>query len=294
MTTKILEHQDIVDLLKLTMLIYNYGKDFSMKSGQDIETFIGSLKKEENKNLLDNVNDLRKEVLFSIAESSPHGEILGFVNTAETDLQCAVTVSHAKKRMNVIFRGSESKSDWYYDLKIFKHQLPEKYQNDRNDIYVHLGFWEQLMNNGSYDQILKLVKEGLAEHSDYELFITGHSLGGALCTLFGYLLSCELLNKVTVVSFASPRVGNETWKIAYDTKQNLIHYRVTNNRDVVTAAPMWGYKHTGHNIRLFQDTYVYYPDYTYNGWWEFSLFNCWSVSDHDCDLYYERLVKNIW
>lgn len=294
MTTKILEHQDIVDLLKLTMLIYNYGKDFSMKSGQDIETFIGSLKKEENKNLLDNVNDLRKEVLFSIAESSPHGEILGFVNTAETDLQCAVTVSHAKKRMNVIFRGSESKSDWYYDLKIFKHQLPEKYQNDRNDIYVHLGFWEQLMNNGSYDQILKLVKEGLAEHSDYELFITGHSLGGALCTLFGYLLSHELLNKVTVVSFASPRVGNETWKIAYDTKQNLIHYRVTNNRDVVTAAPMWGYKHTGHNIRLFQDTYVYYPDYTYNGWWEFSLFNCWSVSDHDCDLYYERLVKNIW
>ena len=42
---------------------------------------------------------------------------------------------------------------------------------------------------------------------------------------------------------------------------------------------------SGHNIRLFQDTYVYYPDYTYNGWWEFSLFNCWSVSDHDCDFY---------
>ena len=294
MTTEILKHEEVVDLLKLTMLIYNYGKDFSMKNGQDITEFIKSLGSDENSNLLDNVNDLRKEVLFSIAQSSPHGEILGFVNDSKTDLQCAVTISHTKKRINVIFRGSESKSDWYYDLKIFKHKLEEKFQNDDNSVYVHLGFFEQLMNNGSYDKILKLVKEGLSEHGDYELFITGHSLGGALCTLFGYLLSCELLNKVTVVSFASPRVGNEDWKNTFDNKENLIHYRVTNNRDIVTASPMWGYNHTGNNIRLFEDSYLYYPDYSYNSWWEFSLFNCWSVRDHDCDLYYKRLVKNIW
>tara|TARA_Y200000002_G_scaffold382007_1_gene397656 strand:- start:608 stop:1492 length:885 start_codon:yes stop_codon:yes gene_type:complete len=294
MTTEIIKHDEIVDLLKLTMLIYNYGKDFTVKSGQDIQEFIKSLSKEENKNLLENVNDLRKEVLYSIAENSPHGEILGFVNTAETDLQCAVTISHAKKRINIIFRGSESKSDWYYDLKIFKHKLEEKYQSDNDDVYVHLGFYEQLKNNNSYENILKLVKEGLVSHPEYELYITGHSLGGALCTLFGYLLSCELLNKVTVVSFASPRVGNEEWKKVFDSKKNLIHYRVTNNRDVVTAAPMWGYKHTGHNIRLFEDSYIYYPDYSYNGWWEFSLFNCWSVGDHDCDLYYTRLIKNNW
>lgn len=294
MTTEILKHEEVVDLLKLTMLIYNYGKDFSMKNGQDITEFIKSLGSDENSSLLDNVNDLRKEVLFSIAQSSPHGEILGFVNDSKTDLQCAVTISHSKKRINVIFRGSESKSDWYYDLKIFKHKLEEKFQNDDNSVYVHLGFFEQLMNNGSYDKILKLVKEGLSEHGDYELFITGHSLGGALCTLFGYLLSCELLNKVTVVSFASPRVGNEDWKNTFDNKENLIHYRVTNNRDIVTASPMWGYNHTGNNIRLFEDSYLYYPNYSYNSWWEFSLFNCWSVGDHDCDLYYKRLVKNIW
>ena len=294
MTTEILKHEEVVDLLKLTMLIYNYGKDFSMKNGEDITEFIKSLGSDENSSLLDNVNDLRKEVLFSIAQSSPHGEILGFVNDSKTDLQCAVTISHSKKRINVIFRGSESKSDWYYDLKIFKHKLEEKFQNDDNSVYVHLGFFEQLMNNGSYDKILKLVKEGLSEHGDYELFITGHSLGGALCTLFGYLLSCELLNKVTVVSFASPRVGNEDWKNTFDNKENLIHYRVTNNRDIVTASPMWGYNHTGNNIRLFEDSYLYYPNYSYNSWWEFSLFNCWSVGDHDCDLYYKRLVKNIW
>ena len=294
MAVAIPKHEEIVDLLKLTILIYNYGKDFSMKSGQDIEEFIGSLKKEENNNLLDNVNDLRKEVLFSIAESSPHGEILGFINNEKTDLQCAVTVSHAKKRINIIFRGSESKYDWYYDLKIMKHHLEEKFQSKKNDVYIHLGFWEQLTKNGSYQKILKIIKEGLAEHVYYELYVTGHSLGGALSTLFGYLLSHELSNKVTVVSFASPRVGNSAWKDAYDAKENLVHYRVTNNRDIVTASPMWGYKHTGHNIRLFDGSYLYYPNYSYNRWWEFSLFNCWSIGDHDCDLYYTRLVENNW
>ena len=275
MSTSILEHNDIVDILKLTMLIYNYGKDFSMKSGQDIEEFIGSLKKEENKHLLDNVNDLRKEVLYSLAESSPHGEILSFINTEETDLQCALTISHTKKRINVIFRGSESKSDWYYDLKIFKHKLEEKYQSDNNDVYVHLGFYEQLTKGGSYNKILKTLKEALSEHNDYELFITGHSLGGALCTLFGYLLSHELLNKVTVVSFASPRVGNPEFRKEFDKRENLTHYRISNDRDIITAAPMINFQHVGINISLSEDNCEFFYNYDYNGWFRFSLFNCW-------------------
>ena len=290
----ILDHKDVCDLLKLTMLIYNYEKDFIIKDGHNIEQFLDSLKKEENKNLLDNLNDLRKEVLFSIAEDSPKGEILSFISNENTDLQSAVTISHLNKRINVIFRGSESKYDWYYDLQIFQKKLDDKYQNDEDNICVHTGFYKQLMKNNSYNKVLNEVKKGLENYPDYEIFITGHSLGGALCTLFGFLLSHEVSNHITVVSFASPRVGNNDWKEAYDQKENLIHYRISNNKDIVTASPMWGYKHTGNNIRLFEDTYQYYPDYSYNPWWDYSLFNCWSISDHNCDLYYKRLIKNIW
>jgi predicted lipase len=295
MSCEIISHQEVVDLLRLTMLVYNYGKDFTIDEDQDLEGFLSSIKKGENEDKLAALNEERKEALIEIAKGSPHGKILHFVTEETTDLQCGITVSHAKKRLNVIFRGSESLSDWYYDLKLFKHKLDEKYQpDDNNNVHVHVGFFEQLTKNGSYDKIIDILKEALTVYEDYHIFISGHSLGGALCTLFGYMLSYEIENNITVISFASPRVGNDDWKTAFNNKLNLNHFRVSNNRDIVTAAPMFNYKHVGHCIRLFDDDYRYYPEYSYNGWWEFSLFNCWRVSDHMCESYYHRLLKNVW
>lgn len=293
---EILPHSEIVDLLRLTMLVYNYGKDFELEEGEDLEGFLNSIKEDPESTKLDKLNKERKEALFEIAKSSPHGRILDFVTEKNTDLQCGITISHAKKRINVIFRGSESISDWYYDLQFFKHKLEPKYQSEKGDVHVHVGFFKQLTNKSSYDEILLVLKEALEneEYKDYEIYTTGHSLGGALCTLFGYMLSHEIENKVTVVSFASPRVGNYDWKESFDKKENLNHYRVSNHRDLVTAAPMFNYKHVGNTIRLFEDTYKYFPNYSYNGWWEFSLFNCWRISDHMCEIYYDRLLKNKW
>ena len=37
-----------------------------------------------------------------------------------------------------------------------------------------------------------------------------------------------------------------------------------------------------------------FKNYTYNTWWKYSLFNCFSVGDHDIDLYYQNLKKNPW
>ena len=291
----ILPHSEVVDLLRLTMLVYDYGKHFHMEQGEELEGFLSSIKEEdENSDKLKDLTPERKQVLIDLAKGSPHGSILAFISEPETDLQCGVTISHAKKRINVIFRGSESMSDWYYDLQITKKKLDDKYQSPNNNIYVHRGFYNQLMKNKSFDNILFQVQEALKEYPDYHIYITGHSLGGALCTLFGYLLSYEVISDITVVSFASPRVGYDDWKEAYDNKSNLSHYRVSNHRDIVTAAPMFGYKHVGNCIRLFDTEYKYYPQYSYNGWWEFSLFNCWRVSDHMADLYYERLIKNTW
>ncbi len=35
-------------------------------------------------------------------------------------------------------------------------------------------------------------------------------------------------------------------------------------------------------------------NYSYNTWFQFSLFNCWKVSEHNMDLYYNRLIKCDW
>jgi alpha-beta hydrolase superfamily lysophospholipase len=62
-----------------------------------------------------------------------------------------------------------------------------------------------------YDEILHDTKELLAAHPGYRLYVTGHSLGGALSTLIAFYLACdpEIRKPVTCISFASPRLGDK-------------------------------------------------------------------------------------
>ena len=217
--------------------------------------------------------------------TSPHGKVTKFIDDKTSDLQAGVTVSEANKRITVAFRGSESLSDWLHDLRFFKYNL-------KDDIYVHRGFHQQLHTNDVYEELVNEIKTLLKKYPIYEIYICGHSLGGALSTLFGFELSYVIENLVTVVSFASPRVGNYAWKTAFDKKINLKHIRVANAKDIVTAAPMFRFHHTGTAVKLYDDKITVNKNYSYNKWWEFSLFKCYSVGEHSCELYYNRLKNN--
>ncbi len=277
-------HSEVLEIVALPMLVYDYSKSFKLDKDQTIEGFLGS-----TTDVLEKLSPARQEVMRNIKDYAPHGKVIDFISDEETDLQVAITISERTKRISIVFRGSESKADWYYDLQVFKRKL-------HDDVYVHKGFWNQLHINNNYEKIKKKVNELLAieENKDFEVIVTGHSLGAALSTLFGYEYSLEIPQKVTVVSFASPRVGDGGWREAFDGRENLKHYRVSNNRDVVTAAPMFWYKHVGINIHLSDTKTEIFENYSYNTWWKYSLFNCFSVGDHDIDLYYKNLKKNPW
>ena len=276
-------YQDTLDLARLTMLVYEYEKSFTLNNNETLETFVSNLEKNE----LD-INETRKNAILELAKHSPHGKVVKFVSDPKTDLQVGITISELNKRITVVFRGSESKYDWYYDLSILKKQL-------WGDVYVHSGFYNQLHTNNVYDDLVETIEELIKNHPDYQIYVTGHSLGAALSTLFGFELSHKINEqKIVIVSFASPRVGNMSFRNEYDNKKNLVHYRISNDRDIVTAAPMIDYHHTGVNISLTDKIMEIFFNYDYNGWWKFSLFNCWRVSDHDMDLYYTRLLKHQW
>ena len=277
--------QDIIDMLTLSMLVYNYGKDFVGKEHTELAELVSKIKNDSECDIFQKLSPQRKEALLQLSHECPHGEILGFIDDEKTDLQAIICKNDDKKRISVVFRGSESLKDWYYDFTIFKILL-------ENGCKVHKGFMNQLKNGGSLEAINAIVKKELTENNDYTLFVSGHSLAGALCTLYGYLLACEMPTiSVQVISFASPRVGDVKWKNAFDNQPNIQHLRVTNNHDIITSVPMIGYKHVGDVLHLVKGGYVYYPSYSYNLCCSYTMFNKWSTKDHNCDLYYENLMS---
>jgi hypothetical protein len=285
---KNISHKIVVDLLRITMLVYDYGDKFSLdNSNQTIEEFMNNPINKTNIINNTNLGDIQKNVLLEISKNCSSGKVCKFISDKETDIQVGITLNDYDKRICVVFRGSESLYDWYYDLNVKKIKL-------KDNIMVHSGFYRQLFDSNVYKDIVNEVKKQLEINPDYAIYITGHSLGSALSTLFGYLLSNEISNNIIVVSFASPRIGNDDWKKSFESKKNLTHYRVTNNRDIVTAFPLYDYKHVGHNIRLFSDSVETFLNYNDESWYDYTLLRCWSIGDHNTELYYKHLVTNIW
>ncbi len=96
--------------------------------------------------------------------------------------------------------------------------------------------------------ILEKVSSVFRDYPEYSLFTTGHSLGGALATLFAFEAAClkrsEIPTLITCINFASPKVGNIHFSRAIDYLEELgalRHVRVTNQSDPVPRLPVRAY-----------------------------------------------------
>jgi len=106
---------------------------------------------------------------------------------------------------------------------------------------VHRGFQDALDRVWT-QQVIQLDK-----HSGKRLFLTGHSLGGALATL----AASWLVNNQQggnrpkrLITFGSPRVGNYTFTRTLEERFQG-HDRFVNCSDLVPRMPRLNYYHTG-------------------------------------------------
>ncbi|KAJ9526404.1 hypothetical protein QJQ45_009880, partial [Haematococcus lacustris] len=89
----------------------------------------------------------------------------------------------------------------------------------------------------------------------WRVYITGHSLGGALATLCAYELAARqsperARQAITMYSFGAPRAGNKAFAARYNT---LVpdSWRVTNSNDIIPSVPrLLGYAHVKHSVRI--------------------------------------------
>lgn len=131
------------------------------------------------------------------------------------------------------FRGSGSAVDWVSDF--IAQQTP--YRPVKNSGYTHKGFTDIYMS--ARDQILTLMEQLPA---DKPLFITGHSLGGALATLAAADIAANTPIKSPIVyTFGAPRVGDPKFVRNYN---NLVgtHWRFQNEYDIVPHLPTLVYQ----------------------------------------------------
>jgi triacylglycerol lipase len=122
------------------------------------------------------------------------------------------------------FRGSDPVTlpNWVTDAVV---RLVER---DEYGGRVHMGFSSVLRRTwGKVERIL-------AEAQDKPLFLTGHSMGGALAVLTGCRLAKAGRPPVAIYTFGSPRVGDITFCAGY----TLPTYRVVNRLDLVPQMPI--------------------------------------------------------
>lgn len=159
-------------------------------------------------------------------------------------------------RIIISFRGTTSLQNMRTDINMLFVQLRDLIpsqnceQRQPQTMYhwpmakVHRGFagaYQSLASN-IIDRIRILYAE-----SDRPVFLTGHSLGGALaiiCSLDLHVVLDIPTAKIIVSAFGSPRIGNFSFQKVYNSTLHQT-WRISIQRDLVTKLPKLGYYHVG-------------------------------------------------
>ena len=152
-------------------------------------------------------------------------ESFEIVRGLDIDTQGYVAINDA--RMLLAFRGTESIPDWLTNLQAVKDPGPWV------DTTVHEGFQDAFAAAAlRIGEIVGRRREGR------QVWVTGHSLGGALAVLLVATLLESEIPVTGLYTFAAPRVGDRKFARRLDQGlQGSAHWRVVNEGDLVPHVP---------------------------------------------------------
>ncbi|MDJ0899888.1 MAG: lipase family protein [Xenococcus sp. MO_188.B8] len=159
----------------------------------------------------------------------PSAELFTFMSRQTETQGCVVG---DEEKIIVVFRGTQQKLDWLANAKL--HQ--ETWTATRKIGKVHVGFYEAFVSVCSKmeDYIKQLWTK------DQPIWVTGHSLGGALATLACAHIELQMPDEYRVAgayTFGQPRVGNDDFADAFDERLKGRFFRIMNQNDVVCVLP---------------------------------------------------------
>jgi predicted lipase len=147
----------------------------------------------------------------------------------------AALIEHANYYC-MAFRGTNELEDWIDNINAFSvKQLFGEF---------HRGFWYSVGDVwleifAKYEELNALKKK--------PLFLTGHSLGGAMATIAAAILVHKDLPFTSVYTFGQPRAMTQETARIFNVECRSRFFRFHNNNDMVTRVPsrVMGYSHVG-------------------------------------------------
>ena len=154
--------------------------------------------------------------------------------------------------------GTENLKDVEVDFRLGRVHLNDNIPLDKNEknsgdkIFVHRGF-RDYADVVLSDGIAERLKTSLEKNPNETLYITGHSLGGAVATLAAVRLADAGIskNQLKVITFGAPAVGSHAFANIYADKIDLT--RAVMSGDVIKKSlRALGYVHLGKKLEYFQ------------------------------------------
>lgn len=189
--------------------------------------------------------DVRSEILGDY----PNADKAWVSTPGNAEVQYVYLYSKHRNAQVIAVRGTENEVNWQLDKDT------RGVMDQRAGIVMHSGF------RTAAEAIYRDVRPRLRK--DTKVYLTGHSLGGAVAAILGIYLMNENFNVAGVYTFGQPKFTNAEGARTY---QRLPLLRVVYQNDVVATFPneMTGskqpYAHVGPVVNLLQGPHYLYLD----------------------------------
>jgi len=184
-------------------------------------------------------------------------------------------IMYDQQNIVLSFRGTEllNAHDWAADFQVKLTSMiahasdGASAEMETPKVLVHSGFLSALglkstVTDSPFEKIYGVLSQMLAK-APRKVWITGHSLGAALASIFVAQLILdddEILDSLAgLYTYGQPRCGDESYcKIFNDLESSGKLYRAVYKKDIVTRVPpkVLNYRHHGSKIDMVSDTSI--------------------------------------
>lgn len=153
----------------------------------------------------------------------------------------------------IAIRGTENMYNWMDDIR-FTFSYPYinyPYVGVETGLYI---LYSKIKND-LFNQIIKISNK----YNTKKLLLTGHSMGSIVTFILFDLYFNNSYFDITLVTFGSPRIGNNEFVNMFNSFDNIKSYRITHYYDIVPHVPqsILGYKHIPQEIWYDLNNYKY-------------------------------------